>query len=299
MKNLRNVCLTISCLVITIGFLTAQHAGNSYYKRSSYQRTLETIDVDNDNGAKIRITANVLKYVEADEFVAVFGLSEEALTVKDCHEKITQRLQAFTKKLQGLGIKPSDYYIDMVTQNPVYGYSYDSDKQVATEKIEGFELKKNIAIRYKEDRLLDKMLQLAAQYNIHDLIKVDYLKYDQAPLYNELWQEALKVIETKKAVYLKVTKLKLWDKNRILSEQFGAYLPGQMYQDYTAFQSANISKLGYSQRNFTRIDKRKLKTVYYNPPNFSKYDKVLNNNPIKPMLQFHLKVVIEYDVLKK
>ncbi|EAY26480.1 SIMPL domain-containing protein [Microscilla marina] len=298
-KLVKNTLLAWCCLIAPHYWLTAQHAGNSYYKKRTYSSSQQAVDISNSKGTKLVVTANILKYVEADEFVAVFGLSEEAPSVKACNEKITQRLQGFVQKLKGLGIRQDDYYIDMVTQNQVYGYSFDSDKKVATEKTEGFELKKNIAIRYKDDKLLNKMLQLAAQYGIYDLIKVDYLKYNQAPIYKELWKEALKVIEQKKGVYLEVTGVKLWDKSKILSERFGAYLPGQMYQSYTAFQSASVSSPSYSRRNFTRIDKRKLKTVYYDPPNFSKYDKVLNNNPVKPMLQFHLQVTIEYDVVRK
>ena len=296
----------LSFLLLALLFVSearAQEAGNAYNRRSQYSRNRSyssSFDVQRvviDDSVML-VTARVLKYVEADEYVAVFGLAAEAATVTECNTKIDQQIQRFVKGLQQLGVKKSDYYVDVVTQNPVYGFDYNASNKVATEKREGFELKKNIAIRYKNRTMLGKFMKLAAANNIFDLIKVDFLKNDQATIYEALWNEARKIIERKKNNYLKNTRVKLASRSMVAFEKFGAYQPIDMYRSYKAAQTSSVKRYGYSRRDYTQINLRKLKTVYYDPPNASYYDKVLDKNPIKPMLQYDLQVQMRYEILK-
>ena len=300
-KHLTIISLGLILLMTTEAL--AQEVGNAYNRNAQYNRNRsyqssfspQSIVVNNST---MLVTARVLKYVEADEYVAVFGLAVEAPTVLQCNTKIDQQLEGFVKDLQKNGIKPSDYYIDVVTQNQVYGFDYNATTKVAKEKREGFELKKNIAIRYRKNTMLSRLVKLAAARQIFDLIKVDYLIDNQMAVYETLWEEARKIIERKKNNYLKNTRIKLASRSMVAFEKFGAHRPISMYRSYQAGKAASLVSYNRNRRNYTQINLRKLKTVYYDPPNDSFYDKVLDKNPIKPMLQYDLQIQMRYEILK-
>src|SRR6478752_1723729 len=52
------------------------------------------------------VDASVLMNVRADEFVATFGLAEEAETVEGCQAKMDATVAAFTEALRPLGVGP-------------------------------------------------------------------------------------------------------------------------------------------------------------------------------------------------
>lgn len=281
----------------------AQEAGNAYdrsaqrYRNRSYNSSFATQNVV-INDSTMLVTARVLKYVKADEYVAVFGLAVEAPTVIQCNTKIDQQIDKFVKDLPKLGIKSEDYYVDIVTQNQVYGYDYNAQTKVAREKREGFELKKNIAIRYQKRAMLRQLVNLAATHQIFDLIKVDFLVNDQMPIYESLWEVGRKIIEQKKNNYIKRSGIKLAAQSKVTFEKFGVHRPISMYRSYQAAETSSLVNYSRRRRDYTQINLRKLKTVYYDPPNDSFYDKVLDKNPIKPMLQYDLQIQIRYDILK-
>ena len=297
-----SMVLLVLVLLMATG-ATAQEVGNAYDRNAQYNRNRSyrsSFSTQNVviNDSTMLVTVRVLKYVEADEYVAVFGLAVEAPTVLECNTKIDQQIDGFVKGLQKNGIKSSDYYLDVVTQNQIYGFDYNATTKVAKEKREGFELKKNIAIRYRKNTMLSRLVTLAATHQIFDLIKVDYLIHHQMPVYEALWAEARKIIERKKNNYLKNTRIKLASRSMVAFEKFGAHRPISMYRSYQAGKTASLINYNRSRRGYTQINLRKLKTVYYDPPNDSFYDKVLDKNPIKPMLQYDLQVQMRYKILK-
>src|SRR2546421_2909568 len=117
------------------------------------------------------VDASVLMNVRADEYVAVFGLLQECATVAECNEKMDATVAEFTAGLRQLGVKAEDVYVDFASQNKIYAYQIAGD--VAREKLAGFELKKNVAVHYRDRDLLDKLTVFASRSKIYDLIKVD------------------------------------------------------------------------------------------------------------------------------
>ena len=79
-------------------------------------------------------------------------------------------------ELKQLGIGGDDVYVDFAAQNKIYGYQVTGS--IAKERLVGFELKKNVAVHYKDKLLLDKLVIAASKAKIFDLIKVDYLVRD-------------------------------------------------------------------------------------------------------------------------
>ena len=122
------------------------------------------------------VDATVLMNVKADAYVAVFGIAQEGASVEECNVKMNATLKTFTDALKALNVNESDIYVDFVAQPKIYGYQISGD--IARERIAGFELKKNVSIRYTDRDLIDRLVGAAASAQIYDLVKVDYVVQD-------------------------------------------------------------------------------------------------------------------------
>lgn len=239
------------------------------------------------------IEANVLANVIADSYVAVFGLAEESATVADCNEKIDKRAEAFIAELGKLGIARQDIYVDMTTQTKILDYKLSGS--LAEQYLKGFELKKNVIVKFKRIGDLDGMVLAAAAHQIYDLVKVDYEVSDINKVYVQLFQAAMEVINQKKGLYIAATGMKLQPVSQVYGEDFTTYYPAQLYRAYTAEESSEVYG---SYSNYTRKDLNKGATYYYDRASYSGFDKVLNPTVTEPAVEFMLLLQLKFQLEK-
>lgn len=240
------------------------------------------------------VTARILMNLDADAYKMTFSLSQEAESIKNCHDLMDKRIQNFTKSIKSLGIQEEDIYIDRAGQYPVYGY--DIERKTATQQLEGYEINRNIIIRFDSIQTSNKLINLAADLNIHDVVKMESILLDTESIYEQLFSEALTIINKKKKLYLQATNLKIQDESLIFSEQFEFIFPGQRYKTYQAFLSSEIKN--YNQRKRIREEERKKTTFYYDGLNFSSFDKVIRPQKIRVGLQAIFQLQLKYERIK-
>src|SRR6185369_14933314 len=132
--------LCISLLTFFFGLTAlAQETGNRVYanqglqqpgdvtrRRPAYPETsTEQVVVEQANQLVTTyqfLDAKILTTVDTREYVAVFGLAQEADTVQAANKKLLDQVTAFQRGLTALGVRPEDTYLDFVTQNRVYDY---------------------------------------------------------------------------------------------------------------------------------------------------------------------------------
>jgi hypothetical protein len=61
------------------------------------------------------IEAYVLLNAIPDEFVAVFGVAQEAPTAVESNQKVNARIEQFLSAADKLGVSRSNSYVDMIT----------------------------------------------------------------------------------------------------------------------------------------------------------------------------------------
>ena len=196
------------------------------------------------------VEANVLMNVKADEYVAVFGITEEGESVAESGRKMEATVKGFSDELKGLGIGDGRVFVDFVAQNKIYGFEVSGD--LAREKLVGFELKKNVSIHYRERDLLDKIVVGAARSKIYDLIKVDYVLKDVSIVQEKLMEEASRVIKQKMARYEKLLGIKLQPPAQVFAERPAIHYPSRMYHSYTAQESEQVSAGFDRQKTLTQ-----------------------------------------------
>src|SRR5919107_6091873 len=168
------VSLTLALILLAPAACLAQASGNVGYSQGgsgraradANERNKRSVAKDDQppTATSMFVDASVLMNVKADEFVAVFGLLQECVTVAECNQKMDATVAGFKSALKGLGISDADVYVDFASQNKIYGYEFAGN--VAREKLVGFELKKNVAIHYRDRDMLDRLTVLASQSQI-------------------------------------------------------------------------------------------------------------------------------------
>jgi uncharacterized protein YggE len=250
--------------------------------------------VDAGTATSLLIDASVLMNVKADEHVAVFGVMQECTAVPECNQKVDAAVASFSAAVRGLGVPAENVFVDFTTQNKIYGF--EVGEKVAQEKLVGFELKKNVSVRYADSRLLDRLVLAAAGAGIFDLIKVDYFVRDTGAVLDRLMEEATRVARQKAAKREQLFGLKLQKTPQIYTEKPSVYFPTEMYDAYTAAESENVSQTpSYNQQTHVIQNARKSRTFYFNPLDAEGFDLVINPVILEPVVQYTLYLKLKYD----
>jgi len=294
--------LIISALFLATT-LSAQVQGN-FKKRSvaperapvmlqNYQRAYTapegTEKIVSDNVLEFTISA--LSNQRADSYTAIFNVVQLGKTTEETNTALINRLNPFTADMKANGVKTEDIYIDMVNFLPKFEYDVSKklfSKKTYTEIPIGFELQKNVHVRFTDPAILDRIIEAAARYEIYDIVKVDYFVKDQKAVYNQLRESALDYFKEIKKAYKEV--LSLDSAYVITSENTGVSYPGDRYQSYQAF-SAQV--LDQSQRADSKIERAdKPVSQFYNAIAANDYDIVINPEILEPCAQFSYRLLV-------
>jgi uncharacterized protein YggE len=288
-------------VTVCAGVCRAQASGNVAYSQQgrqserAEQRELAKRGQIDATGNSLIVDASVLINVRADEHVAVFGVLQECANVPECTQKVDAMVADFTAGLRQLGVAAGDVFVDFAAQNKIYGYELERERSLAREKLVGFELKKNVSVRYRDKAVLDKLILAAARAKIFDLVKVDYVVTNAAAVQNKLAEEAARVVREKAARYERLYGIKLLQPPQVYAERPSTYFPTEMYDSYVAHESESVDADDY-RRKYTVHNARKGRTFFFNALNGDGFDAVVNPVVIEPVVQFTLYMRVKYEI---
>lgn len=289
----------IVTLLLTFSVSQAQISGNQIYGDNSYsgnnynQSNLPNNAVVSINDNHLTVTVKLLQNKKADGFVITLGLNEEDETVSGCSKKINVRIDGFLDKMKTLGIKKENVYIDFISQTKIYDFEVSGLNSEQVDK--GFEIKKNIIITTSNVNSLEKLIALASNFEIHDVIKVDYFNSDTNAIHNALFDEALVLAEAKKIRYMKSFGKRIVGTPNA-TEEFATVFPETQYKTYQAFETAEI-ETNYNNRSpYLKKIARKNKTFYYDGISSAGFDKVINPNQTEVGIQYVLTLTMTYKI---
>ena len=289
----------IAALVLTFSVAQAQISGNQIYGNNRYnennynQNGLPNNTVVSINDNHLTVTVKMLLNKKADGFVITLGLNQEDETVSGCSKKINTRIDGFLDKIKALGIKKENCYIDFISQTKIY--DFNANLETAQQIDKGFEIKKNIIITTSNANSLEKLIAIASDFEIHDIIKVEYFNNDINAIHNSLFDEALVLAEAKKIRYMKSFGKRVIG-TPSATEEFATVFPKTQYKMYQAFESAEI-ETNYNNRNqYLKKIARKNKTFYYDGISSAGFDKVINPNQTEVGIQYVLTLTMTYKI---
>lgn len=294
--------LALSIAVTSCGAARAQASGNVGYaqgggsgraeQQERGKRVLGERDVP-PTQTSMFVEASVLMNVLADEHVAVFAVAQECAAAAECNQKMDAVTGQFAGELKQLGVRAEDVFVDFAAQNKIYGFAVEG--AVARERLVGFELKKNVSVRYRDRGVLDRLVLAAARAKIFDLVKVDYVVTDAAAVQNKLAEEAARVVREKAARYERLYGIRLAQPPQIYAERASTYFPAEMYDSYVAHESESVDADDY-RRRYAVHNARKGRTFFFNALNADGFDAVVNPVVVEPVVQFTLYVRVKYEI---
>ena len=295
----RKLKLIIALLLLNVLSVSAQISGNQVYGKNNYnsnnynQESLPNNSKVSINDNVLSVSVKILLNKKADGFVMTLGLNEEDETVAGCSKKITARITGFVEKMKSLGVKKENVYIDFISQTKIYDFEVNGMNSEQIEK--GFEIKKNIIVSTSNVNSLEKIIALASDFEIHDVIKVEYYNNETDAIHNSLFDEALVLAEAKKIRYMKAFGKRIIG-TPTATEEFATVFPKTQYNTYQAFETAEI-QTNYNNRSpYLKKIARKNKTFYYDGISSAGFDKVINPNQTEVGIQYVLTLTMTYKI---
>lgn len=297
-------------LIATCNVISAQASGNWYYQKS--KSSTEKYDYDfsgylqmqnsaqayyqvtSSNDTVIYLEVKALLNVKPDGFIMILGLSQVAKDLETAYELIDQRTKNF---VAGAGLTEDKYYIDFISQTPIFSREKKIFSKKYIEIPKGYEIKKNIHIYYTDRKFSDTYIKLAAKNEIYDVIKVEHIVNNHQASLQTLQKECIKLL---KSYMQNLTELGIsFDADyKSIEENNYCTFPNSRYSLFTSYMPVNYSTLDPTLTETSFINPNEKINLFYDRLPYNTYDIIINPEIVEPCVQFSKSMKIKI-VLKK
>ncbi len=283
----------ILVLAVLMGNLAhGQSSGNINYQNQSQSRYPEqNINLSFPLNSNLQISIKGMANVKADAYVAIFSLSQAGKTVEEVNTLIDSRIN---QSLEQIGKKAGvETIIDMISFVPTYEYELEKkifSKKTYNEVPSGFEVKKNIHIKYSKPEDLNEIMTILAKAEIYDLVRVDYFSNHMETIRKDLMNKAKSVLQEKLQTYQSILGENLGTSEKRLVDAYKVIFPVEMYKSYQSYNSSSLQNK--KSANVNQADKST--TLYYQPIIDKEFDFVVNPTVLEPVIQviYEMKVLV-------
>lgn len=283
-------------LLLLLQGVFAQESGNVNYGVNRYhQPTQQMTIIAGDNNTTLSFSIRGIYNEKPSLFSATFSIVQVGVSQEEVDAIVNEKVNNIKKALQT--VDPEiEVITDMISFVPVYEIEVTKkrfNKKTYTEKPAGFELKKNLIIKYK-GRVLDKIISACAVEEVYDFVKVDYVLGNVDAIMQKLQAKTLEVFSSKLKFYGQLKGEDLSQKKRTFSESFNVMYPVESYASYSAFARHQLP----FAKNSVVNEVQKADTQYYNPVLFKGHSYVINPELTEPSVQLFYDVTITVDLTK-
>jgi len=189
-------------------------------------------------------------------------------------------------------------FVDMISFVPVY--EYETEKKVFNRKTynevpAGFELKKNIHIKFDDPNQLNEFIEILSNYEIYDLVKVDYFSNALETIKKEMTTKAKLLVQEKLKNYQELLGETFINTEKKITDDFIINVPVEMYKSYEAYNSSSLNLK--KAANINQVTKSV--TLYYQPVFNKDFDFVINSTVLEPVIQIQYEIKIAINREKK
>ncbi len=284
LTSTRILPLLLACSMATSA--RPQAMGNLMYEQNSrifFQQAEQPVKAS-IQGNTLVLEVNAMMNMKADSYLAIFHITQLGQSAEEADSLMNERITGFRDRVRKDGVKEADIFADMLSFIPVY--EIETTKKLFSKTYQevpaGFEIQKNIHVKFRDARILDKLVTAAAKEEIYDLVKVDFFVEQQSACYDTLRMFATKLLQQKLDNFEKLG-LEVKESHRTAAEKNGAYFP---LDRYTAYQSRSQSSLNSRRKGELVNDVKKSSTLFYNKVPYGQFDIVLHAEITEPPVQY-------------
>ena len=292
--------LMLNAFLLISNILFAQVAGNANYNQKVRIPTQNIYDNNLNAGygsdKNFTLILKGLHNVKTSAYVAIFSLTQSGKTVKEVNKLIDSRLdkvKSGVKQIAGAVL-----HLDMISFVPQY--EYEVEKKIFSKKTyheipKGFEIKKNIHIKYTQPSQLNRIIAKCAEAGIYDLVRVDYFSENLVNIKRNLRAKVIAQLQQKLLNYQGLLGVDMKGYQKQLADGFKVVYPVEMYHTYQAHSSSSI----HVRRNAKVNQINKTTTQYYQPIVDKEFDLVINPVITEPVIQVMYQVNFTLKKVKK
>lgn len=285
MPALTRPLLTASALFTVLPALP-QAMGNLMYEQNSrifFQQAEQPVKAT-VQGNMLVLEVNAMMNMRADSYLAIFHITQLGQTAGEADSLMGERIKGFSGSAAKAGVKGADIFADMLSFVPVY--EIETTKKLFSTTYQevpaGFEIQKNIHVRFSDARILDKLVTAAAMEGIYDLVKVDFFVHQQSACFDTLRMFATNLLLQKLDIFEKLG-VQVKESHRTAAEKSGACFP---LDRYTTYQSRTQTSLNSRRKGQVVNDLKKSNTLFYNKVPYGNFDIVLHAEITEPPVQY-------------
>ncbi len=271
----------LACFLILSNSLFGQVSGNINYQ-TQIRYSDNNINVELSGHSNLVISIKGLANVKADNYVAIFNITQVGETTTEVNELLNKRVNAVLSQISD---KPDiETYIDMVSFVPVYEFEVEKkifSKKTYNEIPVGFELKKNLNVKYKNPDFLNELISICTNAEVYDLIRVDYFSNKLEQIKSDLMKKANTILSEKITNYQGILGTDLNTYEKQVADGYRIVYPVEMYKSYQAYSSSSLNLK--KSANINQTDK--YTTLYYQPIIDKEFDFVINPTILEPVIQ--------------
>lgn len=285
--------LITATLLTTLLQARPQAMGNLMYEADNriwFQQAEQAVKATLQGNVLV-LEVNAMMNMRADSYLAIFNLNQLGQSAEEADSLMNRRVGNLVARLVKLGVQEADVFTDMLSFVPVY--ELESTRKLFSTTYQevpaGFEVQKNLHIKFRDARILDRIVTAAAKEGIYDLVKVDYFVQQQSACYDTLRMFATRLMQEKLKNFAALG-LKVDESHRTAGEKNGAYFP---LDRYTAYQSRTRTSLNSRRKGQLVDDVRKPSTLFYNKVPYGNFDIVLHADITEPPVQYTYNLTLQ------
>ncbi len=223
---------------------------------------------------------------QASSFVATFQVAQFGATAAQAEKLLADRCKPFFNELQKPAIQANEYFVDFLDIRPIFKDSFftpkKGEKQFLGKLKCGVEIRQNIRISYDNSAQLAKIALAAAQYDIYNLLNVEFRYAQSANIFANLRTQCENYFK-KYAVTLEELGVNALDWERTIEEQKYVVAVDASYKNVET-QNILANTNGFINNNLVKIEP--IQTKFYQPLPVENFDIILNRDLLEPNMQF-------------
>lgn len=280
--------LTLTTLIGHISF--AQVSGNINYQ-NQVRFPDQNINVNTPSTSDIYMNVKGLANIKADSYVAIFSITQVGKSTEEVNELMDKRIEQVLTLIKQK--KATETYVDMISFVPVYEFEVEKktfSKKSYNEVPKGFELKKNIHIKYSDPNQLNEFITILSNQEIYDLVRVDYFSSNLENIKKDLMNKAKVILQEKLKNYESIVGVSFANVEKRVFDGYKVMLPVEMYKSYESFSSSSLNLKKSANVNIAD----KSTSLYYQPIIDKEFDFVINPTILEPVIQvmYEIKLVV-------
>ena len=262
--------MTTFLLCVSSGFAQlAGSRGGVYSQSTGVQAELAELTPERAQSYIVVEGKSVLS-VQPTAIRIVLAITHEAKTSKECKTSIERKIAELVPLWKQVGVEEGKIVEDFISILPQYEFEAKKlgDQPVAMEKKTGFLTQTNIHLAVKNDAEAMKVLDVAFENGITDIIGFDYWSEELDRKKQEVRAKAMQVAKEKSKLLLDG----LFEKTPgviNVQEKTIVVKPEEMYQSFVNDSSANYQTNYWSRKSMPMVRLARPKNTYYrgNLPN--------------------------------